>query len=424
VLSKKLNERLTRVGPGTPAGSLLRRYWFPIAAVSEMAIGRTKLLTLLGEPLVLFKDGQGKLGLVGAYCAHRRANLVYGMVEEDGLRCPYHGWKFDHAGRCLEQPFEQTVRPNGRLRERASIPGYPVQELGGLVFAYLGPAPVPLLPRWDVLVQDGVWHEIGYTLTECNWLQSMENVLDPVHVEWLHGEFTRYSATQAGYGRQPERVSHEKIRFQPFEHGIMKRRLLKGESEECDDWTTGHPMIFPTMQKGLDMLRIRVPVDDTHTAQWYYITRPRPDGQAQAAEDMPLFEMPSPRLDGRGQPLWNRLNDDVDPQDNAIFASQEPILDRTLEILGESDRGIVLYRRMLLEQIAIVEQGGEPMNVFRDPAENVSLSLDTESATGFLNGRVAFAISNKRPTFSSKYRSLLDPAEPGPEGPEKKTLAG
>jgi hypothetical protein len=135
---------------------------------------------------------------------------------------------------------------------------------------------------------------------------------------------------------------------------------------------------------------------------------------------MPLFEMPSPRLDGRGQPLWNRLNDDVDPQDNAIFASQEPILDRTLEILGESDRGIVLYRRMLLEQIAIVEQGGEPMNVFRDPAENVSLSLDTESAMGFLNGRVAFAISNKRPTFSSKYRSLLDPAEPGPE----KTLAG
>jgi len=424
VLSQKLNERLTRVGPGTPAGNLLRRYWFPIAAVSEMSNAATKLIKLLGTPLVLFKDGQGKLGLIGAYCAHRRANLVYGMVEEDGIRCPYHGWKFDHVGRCLEQPFEQTVHPDGKLRDRARIPGYPVEALGGLIFAYLGPEPVPLLPRWDVLVQDGVWHEIGCTVTHCNWLQGMENVLDPVHVEWLHGEFTRYSASQAGYGRQPDRVRHERIRFEPFEHGIMKRRLLKGESEDCDDWTTGHPMIFPTMQKGLDMLRVRVPVDDTHTAQWYYITRPSPDGQSQAPEDIPLFEMPSPALDERGQPQWRLLNEDVDPQDNAIFASQEPILDRTLEILGESDRGIVLYRRMLREQIKIVERGGDPMNVFRDPAQNVSLSLDTESAAGFLNGRVAFAIGNKRATFSSKYRSLLEPVEPEPTRPEEKTLAG
>jgi 5,5'-dehydrodivanillate O-demethylase len=113
MISKEDNERLTQVKAGTPIGDLLRRYWYPIAAVSELARHPTKFVKILGEELVLFKDAQGKLGLIEAYCPHRRANLVYGMAEADGLRCAYHGWKFDRAGRCLEQPFEETVKPGG-----------------------------------------------------------------------------------------------------------------------------------------------------------------------------------------------------------------------------------------------------------------------------------------------------------------------
>ena len=119
-------------------GDLLRRYWYPIAAVSELARHPTKFVKVLGEELVLFKDTQGRLGLIDAHCPHRRANLAYGMAEEDGLRCAYHGWKFDRTGRCLEQPFEETVKPGG-FKDKIQLANYAVEELGGLIFAYLGP---------------------------------------------------------------------------------------------------------------------------------------------------------------------------------------------------------------------------------------------------------------------------------------------
>lgn len=403
MLTSEANEHLTRVGAGTPAGELLRRYWYPVAAVSEMARVRTKFVRLLGEELVLFKSRDGQLGLIAAYCAHRGVNLVYGMVEADGLRCPYHGWKFGTAGQCLEQPFEEAVRPDGTFRDRVRLPSYPVEELGGLVFAYLGPQPAPLVPRWDSLVQENAWREIGFALTECNWLQSVENVLDPVHVEWLHGEFTNYAADESGTTvRRKERAYHQKIGFTSFEYGIMKRRLLAGESEDADDWTTGHPFVFPSIQKGGDMLRLRVPVDDTHTAQWYYVTHTA-QGSEQRAQDIPLFEMPSPRLDAYGRPRWDLLNGDVDPQDNAIFAAQRPILDRTAEMLGESDTGIILFRKLLEEQIRIVQQGGTPMNVFTDPATNVSLNLEIERPGTHMAGRGALGIGHDRRLFSERY---------------------
>src|SRR5712692_7538455 len=168
-ITKDLNERLTRVGPGTPMGELLRRYWWPVAASSEIRVGRpTKAVRLLGEDLVLYRDRSDRLGLIGQRCAHRRASLVYGVPEEDGLRCQYHGWKFDATGRCLEQPFEETVNPEARFKEKVSLPGYPVQALGGLVFAYLGPEPAPLLPRYDLFVWDNVVRQIGAAVIPCN----------------------------------------------------------------------------------------------------------------------------------------------------------------------------------------------------------------------------------------------------------------
>lgn len=402
MLSKEENERLTRVGPGTPVGELLRRYWYPVAAASELARHPTKFVKVLGEELVLFKDGQGRLGLIGAYCAHRRANLAYGIPEDDGLRCPYHGWKYDGSGRCLEQPFEETVRPGRTSKDRIQLAGYAVQQLGGLIFAYLGPKPEPLVPRWDLLVEENVWREIGYTLTACNWLQTVENILDPVHVEWLHGVFRSYAAERTGRaeGRR-KRIRHLKIAFDLAEYGIIKRRLLEDETEEADDWKIGHWLVFPSIQKGPDMLRFRVPVDDSHTAQWYFSIHPLGEGETQTESKIPLYEMPSPVLDRQGQPQLEYLDNDVDPQDNAIFASQGVLFDRTREMLGESDHGIVLYRHMLDNQLHLVAAGKDPMNVFRIPNENIRLELPTESREKFLTGRLG-----ARTRYSERFKRL------------------
>src|SRR6266498_1024515 len=222
MISREENERLTKVGPGTPVGELLRRYWHPIAAVSELALNETKYVRILGEELVLFKDRQGRFGLVGAYCAHRRANLTYGIVEEDGLRCPYHGWKYDSTGRCVEQPFEETLRLSNAPSDKLTLSAYPVEQLGGLIFAYLGPSPAPLLPRCDLLIEENVWRETGYTVTLCNWLQTVENILDPVHVEWLHGVFRNYTTEHTGRTeRQRKRIRHVKIAFDLTKYGIV-----------------------------------------------------------------------------------------------------------------------------------------------------------------------------------------------------------
>src|ERR1043166_7919509 len=228
MISAEDNERRTQVKANTPIGDLLRRYWYPIAAVSERARHPTKFVKILAEELVLFKDVQGNLGLIDAHCPHRQANLAYGMVEDAGLRCAYHGWKFDRTGRCLEQPFEETVKPGG-FKERIQLRHYLAEELGGLIFAYLGPEPAPLLPRWDLLVEENVWHEIGFTITAANWLQTVENILDPVHVEWLHGVFRNYAAERTGdtdFSRK--RVRHQKIGFDLAQYGIIKRRILEG----------------------------------------------------------------------------------------------------------------------------------------------------------------------------------------------------
>jgi 5,5'-dehydrodivanillate O-demethylase len=411
MLTQEENERLTRVGPGTPMGTLLRRYWHPVATSAEMAQYPTKAVRLLGEDLVLYTERTGRLGLIGRYCAHRRADLVYGMPDAAGLRCPYHGWCYDHTGQCVEQPFEETVRPDSTFKRRVRLAGYPVEALGGLIFAYLGPLPAPLVPRWDLLVTDGAHREIGYTATHCNWLQAIENVLDPVHVEWLHTEFRNYAAERTGrLEHQRASIRHVKVAFDVGEYGIIKRRLLEGETEEHDDWRLGHWLIFPNAQKGPDMMRFRVPIDDTHTAQWYYSCRPALDAAPQAPAAIPFYEMPSPELDEHQRPRWELLDGDVDPQDNATFAGQGPIYDRTQEMLGESDRGIILYRRLLSEQLAVAEQGGDPMNVLRDPARNVCLSLPTERIEHFLTG-VADGPSRVGPrgreSYSARYRSLL-----------------
>src|SRR5277367_3831673 len=159
MLTAEQNERLTRIGPGTPMGGLLRRYWMPVATVREMRDRWTKRVRLLGEDLVLFRDRSGRLGLIGETCPHRRASLAYGIPAIDGIRCPYHGWKFDASGACIEQPNE----PEGStFKDKVNIGGYAVSELGGLIWGYLGPQPAPLIPKLDGFVAERAIRTIGH----------------------------------------------------------------------------------------------------------------------------------------------------------------------------------------------------------------------------------------------------------------------
>ena len=388
MLTAEENERLTRVGAGTPVGELMRRYWHPIAAAGQLASSGTRPVTVLGEDLVLYRDRSGALGLVGNRCPHRSAGLLFGVPEEEGLRCAYHGWRFDETGACLEQPYEATEDPESRFREKTPVKAYPVQELGGLIWAYLGPQPAPLVPRWDLLVMDGVVRDIGWAMVPCNWLQITENSLDPVHVEWLHQYFANYVQDRLGnVSRQRTPGKHRLIGFSEFEHGIIKRRILEGETEDNEDWAVGHPHVFPNMLKSGStkhpVFQIRVPVDDVRTLYFWYGAHPAKPGDEPSAsggpEAIPVFEVPVPGIRRDGEVEWS-LVDNNSGQDMAMWFTQGPITDRSIEHLGFSDQGVILYRKQLERSLRIMEDGGDPMNTFRDPAKNVRLDLAVEEA--------------------------------------------
>jgi 5,5'-dehydrodivanillate O-demethylase len=380
MLSVQENERLTQVGPGTPMGGLLRRYWYPIAPAAELEEHPTKEVRILGEDLVLYKDRSAQYGLVGRYCAHRRVNLAYGIPEENGLRCMYHGWLYDETGQCIEQPFEETVRPESRFKDKIKLPGYPVQEQSGLLFAYLGPEPVPYLPKWGPLVWDNTVKEISITEIPCNWLQCMENSLDPIHVEWLHRYYTSYVWMRQGKiaDTQPPKIRHRKIGFDVFDHGIIKRRVLDGYTEDDDDWKIGHPILFPHIlyvQAGgvFSTLQHRVPIDDQHTLHvTYYAYESAPGAEAPAQDGVPYRYVDMYKEDGTFE-----VDFSLD-QDKMAWATQGPIAERDHEALGESDTGLILLRKLFNEQMRIVEDGGDPINVFRDEESARSMKVPIE----------------------------------------------
>src|SRR5437764_11054780 len=186
MVSVQENELLTQTVPGTPGGDMLRRYWWPVGLSEEVtAGGRPQPVRLLAEDLVLYRDRQEQLGLVGLHCSHRGTSLAFGRVEDAGIRCSYHGWLYDHTGRCLEQPAEPE---DSTYKDRIRHPAYKVEELGGLIFAYLGPDPAPLLPHYDLLLRtDGarlVWN--AGRPGHFNWLQNSENAVDQAHLPFLH----------------------------------------------------------------------------------------------------------------------------------------------------------------------------------------------------------------------------------------------
>jgi 5,5'-dehydrodivanillate O-demethylase len=380
MISERENETLTRVGRGTPMGELQRRYWHPIAGIDELADRWTLRVRLLGEDLVLYKDRAGNLGLIGEFCPHRRASMAYGIPTPDGLRCPYHGWEFDAHGTCLEMPNEPV---GSTFKNKVKLDGYPVEVLGGMIFAYLGPLPAPLLPRWEGFADDGVIRMIGKARIPCNWLQVMENSLDPVHTEWLHGHLQEFVEEQAGNQYTISR-KHLKIAFEEFEYGIYKRRLLEGSNEDSDDWKVGHPVLFPNIlavgSGGGDLWKMaayqmRVPVDDETTMHYWnnaYMPPPGAEVPKHLLERVPVYDVPY--LDERGEPLL----DLIDAQDIIAWITQGTIAQRHLERLGTTDVGIIRYRDMLKRELAKVARGEDPMGTIRDPRKNVSLTIPLE----------------------------------------------
>jgi 5,5'-dehydrodivanillate O-demethylase len=410
MLSNQENERLARVGPGTPMGNLLRRYWYPVATVSQLKERDTFPVKLLGEDLVLYRDLSGNYGLMGSRCPHRGMSMVYGLPEKCGLRCPYHGWLYDNSGACIEQPYDDTENPANPLKVKVRIAAYPVQEMGGMLFGYLGPDPAPVLPPWDLFVVDDVMREVGHAVVPCNWLQIMENSLDPVHVEWLHQHMLNYVVGKLGQDERKRRPqSHKKIGFDVFEYGIVKRRVVDDKTEQDEDWSVGHPVIFPNFLKSgsaaTPVFQIRVPIDDENTAYWWYRVYTRASKvpvTAQAPADMPFYTVPVPQLDPAGRPQWDIL-DNNSGQDIVAWITQGAIADRSQETLGRSDKGVVLYRRLLKEALDRLEEGGDPMNVFRDPAvKRIDLAVETNKL-----GVAGNVLGGGRGGNTTKYSPIL-----------------
>ena len=402
MLTQAENEALTRVGPGTPAGELLRRYWHVAAASCELTEeSPVKPVRLLGEDLILFRmppregESEPRYGLVEERCPHRLASLKYGMVDCEGIRCIYHGWKYAPDGTCLEQPAEGADSTfKNRIRHRA----YPVQKLAGLLFAYMGPEPVPLLPRWDVLVrEDGRRFGVIESVIDCNWLQAMENSVDPSHLYWLHGSLGSRNLPVgeerfAALGLQSK--FEEKNEFFEFDYGIMKRRITPSPKAGAPPETEQHPLVFPTYLRlvpSLSSLRVldasktldeeesklryvhdmdfRTPIDDTHTMEYRLCFLP--SKRRMSATEDPPFES-SPFKDEHGD---YRL-DVIPAQDALAWESQGALTDRSSEHLGAADRGIIMLRKMIRDQIDVVQRGGDPIGVIRDPAKNVLIDLD------------------------------------------------
>lgn len=366
------NRLLTEVGPGTPLGELMRRYWQPIAA-SDQVTSTPRMVRLLGEDLVLFRDRKGRPGLLYPRCMHRGTTLYYGKVEDEGIRCCYHGWLFDVEGNCLDQPCE----PRGGLRrERARQPWYPLQEHYGLVFAYMGPADKqPMLPRYDILEDlapgeilarsvggRGATGDDSFPVVPYSWLHMCDNIMDPYHVYVLHSTFT---------GRQfhPDfAVMPKRVDFFQEEHGVFYsaiRHMPDGrEYERVSSYLLPNimsvPPIFDLNESRSISISWVVPVDDSHYFQ-VMVERCR------------TSRYDKPRLGPDGK-AWGERSEAARrdaPDDFEAQAGQGPISLHSEEHLVSSDRGIALQRRLLAQQIERVQAGGDPLGVAFDPAAAV-----------------------------------------------------
>ncbi|MBV7396715.1 aromatic ring-hydroxylating dioxygenase subunit alpha [Mameliella sediminis] len=429
MISQELNDRLTRVGPGQPAGEVLRRYWQPAALSDELKGARPVVpVTLLGERLVLFRDNEGELGLIGRHCPHRGADLCYGRREDNGLRCPFHGWHFDRSGQCVETPGEPE---DSRMHEQIRTPAYPVIERNGIVFAYLGPGDPPPLPNFDcfrapdshVFAFKGLW--------ECNWLQALEVGIDPAHASFLH-RFLEDEDPKDSYGKQFRDSAADtnipmtkllrdyprpEIRVEETDFGLKLTALRHMENGLTHVRVTNQ--IFPEaicipMSREMTITQWHVPIDD-QTCYWYsmFTSFDKPVNKELMREQR-LKEHRLPDY----APLKNRRNDygydpeeqaretytgmglDINVHDQWAVESMGAIQDRTQEHLGRTDVGIIRYRRMLRAAMDALDAGVEsalPMRGTVDPSTiRGPLSNDAIADSSDWNGASLRADADRR----------------------------
>lgn len=392
------NDLLTRIGPGTRMGALLRRYWMPIAGASEFDKTRIKPVRLMGEDLVLYKDLSDNFGLVERACAHRRADLSYGFVEKCGLRCNYHGWAYDETGQCVEMPYEDTVAAKAKYKDKVKILAYPVKEHAGMVWAYLGPLPAPELPDWEPFGWPNGFRQIIISEIPCNWLQCQENSIDPVHFEWMHTNWSRRQTDlEAELGPR-----HMKVGFDSFEYGLVYRRQREDLPEDHTMWTVGRVCLWPNCFFLGDHFEWRVPIDDENTlsVSWVFSRVPT-DSEPYVQNEIPTWRGPivDPET-GR----W--ISTHVINQDFIAWVGQGTIADRTKEKLGLSDRGIQMLRRELLENVEAVERGEDPKGVIRDPAINKAIVLPVAEREVLVDG-MTLAQHRAHPVFAKHLERFM-----------------
>ena len=395
------NKLVTQIGPGTPCGQLMRRYWQPIALLDEfdprldprMAGRHLKAVRVLGQDFVLFKDAQNHWGLLDRDCPHRGADLAFGRHEGDGLRCPFHGWKFAFDGRCLETPAEPA---GSTFHERITQRSYPVREYSGVLFGWFGPAELtpPPMPAFDCFnapashsfAFKGLWH--------CNWLQAFEVGIDPAHPSYLH-QFFNDETLDASYGRQFRGASvgavggarwpmtkimrefgKPDISFEQTPHG-MRLTALRAIDEQSTHVRVTHS-IFPhtfviPLSETMTITQIHLPVDDTHT-YWYSIFTSFSDpvdketmrNQRLSAVTLPDYVPKAGRAnhwgfdphEQRTQTFLGMGENDINVHDQWAVESMGSIQDRTREHLASSDKVIMANRRLLIKAIETVQAGG------------------------------------------------------------------
>jgi 5,5'-dehydrodivanillate O-demethylase len=353
MLSQEENELFTRIGPGTKMGEVLRRYWHPVG-FSETITNKPKRVKVLGEELVLYRGESGTPVLMQLRCAHRSIALDHGRVEGDNLRCPYHGWLYDKAGHCLEQPAE----PEGSsFKEKIRLRNYRSQEVSGLVFAYMGPDPVPVLPLYDALRwEDGV-KDIQVQRIEVNWFNHVENIVDVSHLAWLHGY------TFPSYGGKKVRYNWDRTSYGA--NNVMHVEGIEDKHVSCYGFPTVNGFTLPPIDKSGEHVRsiiIRVPENDVSTLL-YFVRFYKSDRRV-------LSSSVREAIYGDYTPLasdWWGIN--VNDQDRMAVEQQGVIADRPNEHLGVSDGGIIQMRQMMRESMALVAEGKDPLCVIRDPAQ-------------------------------------------------------
>jgi phenylpropionate dioxygenase-like ring-hydroxylating dioxygenase large terminal subunit len=397
MLSRDDNELLTRVGPGTPMGALMRRYWIPLVRADELEPGRrVKRVRLLGEDLVAFRSRDGRVGLMDEFCSHRRASLYFARNEGAGLRCVYHGWKYGFDGQCVDMPNEP---PETCFRDKVRHPAYPCVERGGVVWTYMGPGEAPALPdlEWTSLPDEQRFVSKFYQ--ECNYLQGLEGGVDPAHISFLHGvvdggdEALRRELDQASAGfllaTQLERAPYLEVADTAYGALIAARR---DAGQGMYYWRiTQYHLPFhtlpPTDPKPDPLIHshIWIPVDDVNHVNWCVSWHPsraltaeeRAAMDAGASIHIMDYAPATGAAYGDIRPRQHRDNDylcdweaqrarkffgvpGVGAQDKSITESQQPVLDRTRERLGTSDSGIIKVRKLLRDAVVALRDHGAP----------------------------------------------------------------